>query len=167
MSVFVKATPAPTPKTDRVKVISLFYAGILVVLALTQLYTFDKFIELIPEFNLPLSETLTFLAAPLLVVCEVFALPFLLRMRLSPAFRFLSMIFGWLVAVIWFFISLWLVTTYQAVATVGFLGTLGDLTPGWWAVFFSIALGILAAWSSWGMWPLTKQPKTVAPKAKK
>lgn len=154
MSVFVKTTAAPAPKTDRVKVIAMLYAILLVGMALAQLYSFDEFIELFVGFNFPLTDTLVYLVAPLLIVCEVFALPFLLRMRLSPAFRVVSMACGWLVALKWFLISLWVVTTAQPVETVGFLGTVGSLTPGWWAVLFSVSLGILAAWASWGMWPL-------------
>lgn len=159
MSIFVKATTPPALKTERVKQISLLYAVILVVMAVAQLYTFDTFVELVADFNLPLGGALAFIVAPLLVVFEVFALPFLLRMKLSPAFRVLSMASGWFAALIWLAVTLWLVTTHQAVETVGFLGTVGTLAPGWWAVLVSAALGILALWASWGMWPLTRSKK--------
>lgn len=153
MSVFAKATPAIVPKTQRVTQISLFYAGILVVLALSQLYSFEEFTELITGFGLPLA------AAPIIIVLEVFALPFLLRMAISPAFRFVSMVFGWLVPAFWFFVSIWVLFNVGGAETVGFLGTVLALQPGWWAVLFSFALGILAAWASWGMWPLKTAKK--------
>lgn len=159
MSIFVTATAPPILKTERVKHISLLYAVLLVVMAVAQLYTFDTFIELVANFNLPLGEAFAFAIAPLLVVFEVFALPFLLRMKLSPAFRVVSMVCGWLVALMWLFISLWLVTTYQPVETVGFLGTVGTLAPGWWAVLISASFGVLAFWTSWGMWPLARSKK--------
>lgn len=153
MSIFVKTTIAPKPRTKEAKQVSLFYAGVLVVFVVTQLFTFDTFIELIPAFNLPLGPMMTFALAPLLVASELFAIPFLLRMQLSVAFRWLSMMLGWLVAGIWIGITAWVAGTEPAVATIGFLGTLVDLVPGWWAVFISFALGILAIWSSWGLWP--------------
>jgi len=157
MSILVKATPAPRARTDATKQIAILYAGILVVLAVTQLFTFDKFIELIPTFELPLSIAATYALAPTLIAAEVFAIPFLLRMTLSPAFRALSMALGWLVALLWTLISLWVVLIQPTAETVGFLGTLVDLVPGWWAVLVSISFGILAAWASWGLWPGKRQ----------
>lgn len=159
MSIFVTATAPPILKTERVKQISLLYAVLLVIMAVAQLYTFDTFVELVSEYNLPLGGTLAFIVAPLLVVFEVFALPFLLRMKLSPAFRVVSMACGWLVALLWLFITVWLVTTYQPVETVGFLGTVGTLAPGWWAVLVSGSFGVLAIWASWGMWPFARSKK--------
>jgi len=153
MSIFVKAVPAPKPRTRETVQISLLYAGILVVFAVTQLFTFDKFAEFMLSIHLPLSDPLAYAVAPVLVAAEVFALPFLLRMTLSPAFRWLSMLCGWFVAVLWLFITIWIVTMSPSSPTVGFLGTLVDLIPGWWAVCIPFALGIMAAWSSWGLWP--------------
>lgn len=153
MSIFATVTSAPSPRTDTAGKIALFYAGILVVLAVTQLFTFDEFIKLIATFHLPFGAAMTYALAPLLVVCEVFAIPFLLRMTLSPAFRWVSMLLGWVVALLWTCVSGWIVMTYQDVSTVGFLGTLVDLIPGWWAVLVSLAFGVMAAWASWGMWP--------------
>lgn len=159
MSVFVKATPAPIPKTSRVNTIALLYAILLVILAVAQLYSFDEFIELFPTYGVFISETLTYLLAPLLIVLEVFALPFLLRMRLSPAFRFVSMVSGWLVALLWLLVSVWILFAVPQAVTAGFLGTVVELVPGWWTALFSISLGILAAWASWGMWPVKRRKR--------
>jgi hypothetical protein len=153
MSILVKALPAAKPRTDNAKKISLLYAAILVVFVVAQLFTFDEFLALILSFNLPLNDTWAYALAPILVAAELFALPFLLRMKLSVAFRWLSMLLGWLVPIIWFFISIWVVTMQPEAETVGFLGTVVNLVPGWWAVLASFALGILAAWASWGLWP--------------
>lgn len=152
MSIFVQATPAPAAKSHETKQIATLYAGLLTVLAVAQLFTFDEFIELFPLLGLPVA------FAPLIVACEVFALPFLLRMRLSPAFRALSMGLGWFVAVGWLFISI--VAVQQGASdTVGYLGTLVSLSPGWWAVLIAASFGILAAWSSWGLWPFRRSGK--------
>jgi len=153
MSVIAQADFPREPKTkDSVK-ISFFYAVILVAFAVTQLFTFEEFLEYIPTLNLPIDHTASYALAPILIVAEVFALPFLLRMRISIAFRYFSMFLGWVVAGLWLFITVWLAVSSSQAETVGFLGTLVSIMPGWWAVFISLALGILAAWSSWGLWP--------------
>jgi type IV secretory pathway TrbL component len=61
---------------------------------------------------------------------------------------------GWIVPVIWFFLSIWTNLTINAIANIGYLGTIVQITPGWWAVCTSIAIGLLAVWSSWGLWPI-------------
>lgn len=159
MSVLPKSTPAPTPKTDLSKQIALIYAALLVIMSVTQLFTFEDFLKLVSDFNLPLGTSLGHVIAPLLVASEVFALPFLLRMYLSPAFRWFSMFLGWLAAALWLFITIWVVTTGQQVATIGFIGTVTNLMPGGWAICMSVALAILAAWTSWGLWPGLKPKK--------
>jgi len=159
MSILVKTTPAPKPRTKESRQMAILFAGLLVVFAVTQLFTFDEFIELIPALALPVGEVMTYSLAPLIVVAEVFALPFLLGMAVSTAFRWLSMFFSWFVAAAWTFISFWVVFTQPAVETIGFLGTLVPLVPGTWAIFISLALCILAAWTSWGLWPGKRSKK--------
>lgn len=159
MSIFVQATPAPTPKTKDVQRIALFYAIILVVMVVAQLFTFDDFLKLMTSFGFDGGIRLAHFTAAILVTAEVFALPFLLRMSLSPAFRFLSMLCGWLVALIWLKITILLVIQDGISNNVGFLGTAVNTMPGWWAIVMSIIFGILAAWASWGMWPYQQSSK--------
>ncbi len=153
MSIFAKVTKAPVVRGEATKQVALLYAGLLTAMVVCQLFTFETFIPLIASFQLPLSETLVALFPALLIIIELFALPFLLRMYISPAFRWVSMVCGWLAAGAWLCIALWVDFTNQAPETIGFLGTLVTLTPGFWSVFVSIAFGLLAAWASWGMWP--------------
>lgn len=152
MSVFVKPTTAAPARTDAARQIALLYAGILVLFLVAQLFTFEEFLELIPSFNLPVG-ALMYGLAPLIVVAELFALPFLLRMSMSPALRWVSMVCGWVAAAAWVGISWWVVGTQPGASTVGFLGAVGDLSPGWWAILVAIAMVILAVWASWGLWP--------------
>lgn len=152
MSVFVKPTTAPLARTDTARQVALLYAGILVLFLVAQLFTFEEFLQLIPSFNLPVGGLL-YAVAPLIVVVELFALPFLLRMSTSPALRWVSMVCGWMASIVWLGISWWVVATQPGASTVGFLGTVGDLAPGWWAILIAVAMGLLAAWASWGLWP--------------
>lgn len=153
MSIFVHSTVAPEPRTRDAATISILYAVILVTFAVAQLFTFEEFLPYVQSLHLPFGDKLSYAFAPILVISEVFAIPFLLRMRLSPAFRYLSMGLGVLAAILWIFLSIWINTSGTKVNSVGFLGDVVTLMPGWWAVFLSLSLGILAAWSSWGLWP--------------
>ncbi|MEO5949988.1 MAG: hypothetical protein ABIQ04_00920 [Candidatus Saccharimonadales bacterium] len=153
MSIFVNVSSGVAPKTDSVRKISLLFAGILVVMAVAQLFTYEDFPSLIKSFLLPTGDRFAYLLAALIVSFEVFAVPFLLGMSVSPLMRWLSMICSWAAAGIWIFISLWLNFTNGIVTSAGLLGATVKLPSGWWTVFFSLALGVLAIWASWGMWP--------------
>jgi len=150
---FALAEPAGKPKTDNVHTVALLFAVILLLMAVAQLFSFEKFVPLIETFGLPGGEAMAVLTAGVIVVSEVFALPFLLRMRLSPLMRVVSMMCGWLTVASWLVLVIWANVAKPDIETVGFLGTSIDLLLGWWTVVYVIALGILAAWASWGMWP--------------
>lgn len=153
MSFFRTPTPAPVPKTKDVRRISTFYAAIIVIMVVAQLFTFEAFLELFASFGLPGGAVTGYTVAAVLVAAQVFALPFLLRMAMSPAFRWVSLVCAGLIADIWLFVTAWILLTERDVATIGFLGTVVDTMPGWWAFFIAIAFAILAVWSLWGMWP--------------
>jgi len=153
MSFFVKATIAKAPRSSDAQKIAYMYAAILIIFALAQLYNFDDFLLLLESFWLPGGAPIAHLLGGIIVTSEVFALPFLLGMRLSPLMRYVSMILGWVTALIWLILAFWLNLTINAVSDMGFLGTTVHLMPGWWSVFFSVALVLLAIWSSWGLWP--------------
>jgi len=157
MIILPKASAPILPKTKDAPIIALMYASIIVVLVVAQLFSFDKFLTIVESYWLPGGVVFAHFLAAYLVIVEVFALPFLLRMRVSLAMRVVSMGCGWLVALIWLGISLWLVISTNAVGNIGFVGSVVALAPGWWAVFISIALGTLSAWASWGMWPLVRK----------
>jgi len=154
MSIFVKATLAPKPKTRESQIVAYIYAIILIILVLCQLFTFDDFLLLLGGFGLPGGIMTANMLGSIIVISEVFALPFLLGMWLSPLMRIISMVLGWIVPLVWLKLSLWICLTSITAPNIGFLGTVIDLIPGWWTVFISIALGLLAAWASWGMWPV-------------
>jgi len=159
MSIFAKAESPLVPKTKNIRPIALLYAGILVVFAVLQLFSFEEFQLLIESFWLPGGKPFAYFLSGFIVVAEVFALPFLLNMRVSTLMRYVSMVMGWLVSAMWLTISLWLQLTTNVIDNIGFLGTHVSLTPGWWTVLFSIALAMLAAWASWGMWPRGRSTK--------
>lgn len=162
MSLFVQTTPPSAPKTENVRIVALVYAGFLVLMAVGQLYGFEKFIPLLQSFWLPGGAVLATLLAGLIVTLEVFALPFLLRMQLSPLMRWVSMYAGISVACIWIFLSVWANVTDNVLDNIGLLGVKVSLPVGWWAVLLTMALFVLAVWSAWGMWPSSSQKAKAA-----
>lgn len=151
MSILVKPTTALKPRTVQSGQMSLLFAGLLTVMAVAQLFTFEHFVVLLEDLSLPLGIP-SLLVASLVVIAEVFALPFLLRMDLSIAFRWLSMFLGWFVVVFWLLLSCWVWFSVPLVESAGFLGTV-PLPPGPWMILLSVSMAILAIWSAWGLWP--------------
>lgn len=129
------------------------------IMAVAQLYSYEDFPAVLSAMWLPGGDSFAMVLAALLVVYEVFALPFLLGMRLSPAMRIISMVFGWLTVAWWLYITLWQNLSANIIANNGLLGATVPLPVGWWSVLFIAALGILSAWASWGMWPISSGKK--------
>ena len=153
MNILVKATRVKKPRTRESQKIAYAYATVLIIFALTQLFTFDKFLILVESFSLPGGDVVAHLFVSTIVTSEVLALPFLLGLNLSQLMRVVSMVLGWAVPLAWLKVTLWLLFTTNSVSNIGLLGTTVSLIPGWWLVFVSIALGLLSAWASWGLWP--------------
>jgi len=125
-------------------------------MVVAQLFTFEDFPNLLGTMWMSISDAWLPVVASVLVILEVFALPFLLGLRLSAVMRVVSMISGWVVIAVWFAISFGsIVTNTQTDSAL--LGATVSLPTGWWEVLFCVALGVLAAWAAWGMWPLGRQ----------
>jgi hypothetical protein len=159
MSFFVQSTTVSEPKTKNAKVVGIALAAVFVVLAVAQLYSYEDFPNVIASLWLPGGRPLATLAAALIVTGEVLAVPFLLGIQLSPAMRTVSMVAGWLVILGWLKIALIVNISANAITNSGVLGATIPVAPGWWMVCLFIALGVLSAWASWGMWPLVARTK--------
>lgn len=157
MTILSKATTPPLPRNLLVARVALIYAAVLVVLAVTQLFSFDNFLFIVRDFVLPGGKPLAYFLAAFIAIAELLALPFLLHMRLSVAMRLLSMAMGWLVAGLWLFIPVWLVLTASNVTNIGLVGDAVASAPGWWTVLVGLVLVGLATWASWGMWPIGRR----------
>lgn len=155
MTVFAQAQPAAPAKSRNVFIASLLLAAILVVMATAQLYSFPEFIVIVSELGLPGAVNGTSFWAALLVASEIGAVPFLLGMRLSPAFRVFSMMLGWLLIAGWLAIAVY-VSLSGGVSNSGILGAVVELPTGVWMVYFLLGLAGLHAWVSYGRWPLGK-----------
>lgn len=159
MIFFVSAIPAPQPKTKNVSKVALLFGGLILIMTIAQLFHFEKFIPLIEDFDLPGGELTAHLFAASIVTLEVASLPFLLRMYLSPAMRFVSMISGWIVVILWLFVQIYLNLQHSSTENSGLLGVAVPIETGWWVVFMLAGFGIFSAWASWGMWPLERHKR--------
>lgn len=157
MSIFPKPSPAPKPRTKDVRTVSIALAIIFVVMAVSQLFTFEEFVPYVVAVFGGSAEWA--ILAPVLIVAEIFALPFLLSMSVSKAFRWLSMLLSWVVVGIWAAIVLVTLLTLPSVDTIGFIGMVAPVVPGWWALCVVIAMALLVIWASWGNWPIASKPK--------
>jgi len=151
MSFFVQPTLALPPKTKNTTKVSLFLVALFTLMAVAQLFSFEKFPDVF-GLTLPGREASAHVYAALIVTLEVAAVPFLLSMRLSFAMRVVSMLAGWCVVTAWFIVTLWENITH-AIPNTGLLGATASLPIGWWSVLFCMGLGILVVWTSWGLWP--------------
>ncbi len=159
MSIFATATVAKPARTKESQRVAWVYAAVLAIMATTQIVGFSKFVLIIDSYWLPGGGRFAAFLAGFLIACELLAIPFLLRLKLSRAFRVFSMAIGWLVPALWLALTLDALLTTNALTNLGLLGGYIPVLPGWWAVFVSAALGILAAWASWGLWPTVTRKK--------
>lgn len=145
----ISKSQAPPAKSTRI--IALVYAAILTVMVTAQLIKFHEFIPLVESFWLPGGESTAILFASLIVVMEIFALPFLLGMPISKLMIAVSVFSGWFVAAAWLVVSLYLIATVNVVVNAGFFGAgLVNFPTGWVAVVFSLILCVFALWATWG-----------------
>lgn len=163
MSIFVKSTPAPNLKTKQTAIVSYLLAAVLLLLVVGQIVKYESFVGLLSGYMLPVSVVTVGVLAGFIVFVELLAVPFLVRLRLSPAMRLVSMACGWLAIGIWLVLEIWL-NFHAAPSPVGTKNTAlfgASILPvaGWWSVLFLAALAVLAAWTAWGMWPFPLRRK--------
>lgn len=157
MNVFPRAVEAPKPIYKEAEYVALFQAGLLVILVVTQLFTYEDMLAVFNSMYLA-DTTYTHLLASSLVAAEVFSLPFLLRLKLSPAMRVFSMLLLWAVSSFWLLLGLLLPLKEPAMTSTGLLGGLIDVpfTP---LIIFGFIFAVLTIVTSWGMWPFVKKSK--------
>jgi hypothetical protein len=129
---FPVASP-PQPWRGVSEYVALAVAAVIVVMVTTQLVRFDTFVPILAHIFV--TPTSLFVGAGMVTV-EVFALPFLLAMSLSPLARWTSMACAWGVAIGWTTLGALSLPAHQ----VGYVGTFAALRPGLWGVVFGVIL---------------------------
>ncbi len=146
----IKAVAAPAPKSQTYARIAWAYAAILVVMVVAQLFSFEKFIPLIADYWLPGGQGTTVLVAGVIVTTEVFALPYLLRMPLSPLMRACSIGCSFVVPLLWLWLSLRALLESNAITNGGILGE-KVVVPLEVQLVVSLVLLVLAVVSYYGL----------------
>lgn len=154
---FATAEPATTPRSPTAQRAAWAYTALLVVMVIGQLFGFEKFIPLIESYWLPGGHGTATLVACLIVITEIFALPFLLRMPLSPLMRWFSLACGVAAAALWVLLGLIAVLGTITMTNSGVLGVKVGVPSGGVQLLWALGMSALAAYSVWGLWPNRKK----------
>lgn len=142
------AAAPPKPRTHYASKIAWALAGIILVMTLLHLVRFDKLIPII-DIVLPGDMTWAVAFSCVVVTMEVFALPFLLRMKLSPLARVCGGLCAVLAPLAWTCLTIWALGDFT---TTGQFSSYVDITPNWWLL---IANYVWLGASYWVLWLLS------------
>ncbi len=131
MIILPKAVNPPKPIKPYALVLGRVAAVILVILALVQLFRIDTFLPILDEFLPGGTGTASFVGL-VIILGEVFAVPFALRMKLSPLAHLVSGALLTLAPLWWLLIDIW---TFGLTDNTGQLGQFVAV-PGNVAVLF-------------------------------
>lgn len=145
---FAEAIDAPK-MTRNQALVATTIAAIFTTMAVSQLFAFEDYPQLITTMKLIADPSWSLPVGALVVIGEVFSLPFLLRMRLSPLMRVLSKYSGWLTLFYWFVVSLWQVIAPFTIVNSGFLGVKISILEGWSLLIFVV--GVMVGFGYVGM----------------
>ena len=145
MSMKWKIRAIEPPKLKKPYAVTLLWilAGVMLAFALLHLIRIDKLIPVITEV---LGEAGATWFVVIAVLGEVFALPYLLRMKLSPAFRIKSGLWVLLVPLMWTCLSIWALGNGHS---TGQFSSYISLPASWWLIALNLLwLGV----SYWVLW---------------
>lgn len=158
MIKFAKPEKALKPKKQYIESFAYVQAVILITLAFLQLFNLQDFLNILQGLGLG-DRSQIYLLGCFIVWAEIFSLPFLLRMKLSKAFRVFSMLLLWAVTIFWLYLSVWLSGTYENPVETGLLGGFISIKSGIELFIFSVLLGGLSINNIWGLWPIKPSKK--------
>lgn len=146
---FAKQTPAPIPLRKNLVWVPYFVTAITVLMLLAQLLTFDKYVPIISTYYVPGGLVATKIVAAMLVLGELLALPFWLRMNLSPLFRLTSMASGVFFVFLWILLLAWALANSLTLDNTGHFGAVLQNPLSWWVLIahlFLIGLTVFSAY---------------------
>lgn len=120
--------------------LSLYLVGFFVVSSLTQLVSFENLVVLFEKNSLLFISSNAAIAAALIVICEVFALPFLLKMKISRLMWWVSMSAGLISLLGWLLFCCYFSFFDHDMTNLGIFGAQIITPSGFWSVSFLVAL---------------------------
>ncbi len=123
----MKLAVAVYPKSEVSNMATVLIYGLIIVIismVVSQLMTIEKFLPIMQSYQLPGGLSTSKIIVFLLAITGIFALPFLMRMGLSPLFRICSAICLNLYGIIWLKLALWLKVSSISIPATGVFGSL-------------------------------------------
>lgn len=114
---------------------------VYLLLLLAQLFTYEKFADITFGFGIIGGEVTSRSLAVLLPLAALFALPYLMSMRVSAGIRSISRFSVALMPILWLFVGLWINLSPSAShENTGLLGATFVTLVGWWVVVVAALL---------------------------
>ncbi|MBI3494657.1 hypothetical protein HY004_01585 [Candidatus Saccharibacteria bacterium] len=126
-------------------------SAIIIAMVVAQLMTIEKLLPIIENYQLPGGSPSAKIIIFLSATCGVFALPFLLRMNLSPLFRILSALLLNVYALIWLGLGLWITVNNPPLIGTGLFGGLLKSIPGEVVLPFGSLLFVGTVFITWSL----------------
>ena len=139
----IKATDPPKLKTPYAGKVLWALAGVMFVMVLLHLVRIDKLIPVVSE-TLGESGATWFVA--IMVIIEVFSLPYLLRMKVSPGFRIVSGLWVIVVPLAWTCFTIWALGDGHS---TGQFSSYLSTPASWWLVVLNLAWLGASYWALW------------------
>ncbi len=161
--IFPKAVKPPKLVKPYAPVLGYVAASILAVVAIIHLFRIDTLVPIINDV-LPGANGSAGTFVVVVVLAEVFALPFLLRIKLSPLAHIVSGFLAVLAPLMWMLLAIW---SYGTELSVGQFGEFVHMPSTWLVV---IANAVWLCFNFYTLWSLgynnLKIPRLPTPKSK-
>lgn len=129
------------PAFFRAFILGMMYVGLVV----TQLFTFEKFTDVVAGFGLPGGRITAVIVAVAVPLVEIIALPYLISMKLSGRVRAITRVATVVAPSLWLVLALWMnVFPESSRLNSGLFGATIPTVVGIWVILFA-ALWLWAA----------------------
>lgn len=129
----MKQAIAQFPKNkvgEQVIIFIYILAALIILMVVSQLMTIEKLLPIMDSYQLPGGSSIVKALVFVMATSGVFALPFLLRMRLSPLFRIASAALLNIYSLIWLALGVWVTINNPPLSGTGVFGSLLTSIPG-------------------------------------
>lgn len=139
----MKLATAQSPKNKvggQVMIFVYALAAVITLMVVSQLMTIEKLLPIMDNYQLPGGSSTVKVLVFAMAISGVFALPFLLRMRLSPLFRIVSVTLLNVHSLIWLVLGIWVTLNNPPLSGTGIFGSLLSSIPDGAVLPLGIAL---------------------------
>jgi hypothetical protein len=150
----MKLATAQLPKNnlgDTAQVLRYLLVITIILMVVSQLMTIEKLLPIIQNYQLPGGSPVTKSIIFILTTSGIFGLPFLLRMNLSPLFRFVSALLLNLYAIIWVKLGIWIMISDPPLIGTGLFGSFFKTIPPESVLPFASILLVVTLTTTWLM----------------